>query len=153
MNRIILLLFFSMFAGNLFSQSVYPYEEIKLDKPSECKAAEPFALSAASFLLSTPFKQKDSNRERSFNFLVRWTAVDRDYDFRIQGVILDLAGEKDLMQLFIAAMTKFCLENKALGSNARIIETNAVKMVLDYCNDPANNFTLKKKIRKKLESN
>ncbi|MFT3912196.1 MAG: hypothetical protein QM737_22405 [Ferruginibacter sp.] len=57
------------------------------------------------------------------------------------------------MSLFIPAMVKFCLENKTLAANTSLIEKAAVKTVLDYCNDPTKNFTLKKKFRKKLEGN
>jgi hypothetical protein len=153
MSKWFVFIAFVFITNNSFSQSVYPYKEITLDKPVDFKNAEPFALSAANFLLSTPFKKADHDRGQAFEFLIAWTAGDKDYNFNLQGVILELAEDKDLMQLFLSAMTKFCLENKTLGSNAKLIETNAVKTVLDYCNIPSNNFTLKKKQRKRLESN
>ena len=144
---------FLLFALGTFSQSVYPYREIRLDKPADFKTAEPFALSAANFLLSNPFKKDDHDRKEAFEFLITWTAGDKDYNFNLQGVILELADDKDIMQLFLAAMTKFCLENKTLGTNTKLIENYAVKTVLDYSNNLSNNFTLKKKQRKRLESN
>ncbi len=153
MKRMIAIIAFLLCVNCSFSQAVYPYQEVRLDKPSDYKAAEPFAMSAANFLLTTPFKKKDHDREQAFEFLIKWTAGDKDYNFNITGVILEVVEEKDLMQLLLAAMTKFCLENKTLGSNLKLIETSSVKMVLDYCNNPSNNFTLKKKHRKKLESN
>ncbi|MBC7536200.1 MAG: hypothetical protein H7258_10950 [Ferruginibacter sp.] len=97
--------------------------------------------------------KNDVSRDRAFQFLVKWTAGDRDYNFALYGLILEMVEEKELMMLFIPAMVKFCLENKALAGNGPVIETNAVKMVLDYCNNPANNFTLKKKLRKRMEGN
>jgi hypothetical protein len=151
MNKYIVIALFICCSNQAFSQSIYPYEEIPLKTAADFRAAEPFALTASTFLLSSPYKQKDPERERTLNFLIKWTAGSRDYHFELHGVILELIDEKDLMSLFIPAMAKFCLENKALGSNTSVIEKSAVKMVLDYCNNPANNFTLKKKHRKKLE--
>lgn len=135
------------------AQGNYPYQEIPLDKAADFKAAEPFASIAANYLLTTPFKEKDPERENAFTFLIKWTAGNREYDFSLQGIIREMMEDRDLMQLFIPSMVKFCLENKALGMNSRLIETNAVKSVLEYCNNPANNFTLRKKTRKRLESN
>lgn len=134
-----------------FSQSVYPYGEIKLEKPSDYKVAEPMAMNAATFLLSTPFKKDDDDREKSFLFLVKWTKGNPDYHFELHGVILELKDNRELMSLFIPAMVKFCLENKTFGSNVILIESSAVKTVLDYSNDSTKHFTLTKKIRKKLE--
>ena len=152
MKKCLVLLFSLLIAKSAFLQSIYPYQEIRLEKPADFRTAEPFALSAANFLLSTSFKKDDHDRKQAFEFLIRWTAGDKDYNFNIQGIILELAEDKDIMQLFLAAMSKFCLENKALGSNTKLIESYAVKTVLDYSNDPSNNYTLKKKQRKRLES-
>lgn len=148
----LLLLAFLVFNTPVSGQSLFPYEEISLVKPADFRAAEPMALSAADYLLSTPFDANNHDRDRAFQFLVRWSGGDKDYNFRLQGTILDVADDKQLMTLLVPAMTKFCLENKVLGNNPAIIEKNAVKMVLNYCNNPANKFTLKKRARKKLEA-
>ena len=141
-----------MITCSLVAQYAYPYEEIRLDKPASYKEAEPLALSAAKFLLTTPYDEKNKARERAFAFLLNWTAGIEKYNFRLSGVILDVAEEKDVMTLFVAAMARFCIENPELGNNLKMIEKNSVRMVLDYCNNPANNFTLKKKIRRRLEA-
>ena len=141
-----------LFAGNfVLGQSIYPFEEIKLNKPSDYKDAEPLALTAASFLLSTPFKEKDINRTNATGFLQKWIMGTKDYSFR-SGVAQDLADDHDLLDLFSAAMVKFCLENKTLAANAKLIEISASKSVLTYCDDPINNFKLKKRQRKILAS-
>lgn len=150
---LVTILLFLVCTTNTIAQVVYPFEDVKLDKPADFRSAEPIALTAANFLLNNPFKSKDDNRERAFNFLIRFTGGDKDYNFTLSGAILDLADDKSLMQLFLAAMTKFCLENKTVASNGRLIETSAVKMVLEYCNNPTNNFPLKKKARKRMEAN
>jgi len=144
----ILLLFTTTFS---FCQINFPYEEVKLNKPSDYKQAEPLVLSAASALLSTPFKEKDADRSRAQEFLKKWIAGTKDYTFQLSGIGQNIADDLDLLNLFVAAMVKFCLENKTLSANQKLVEMSACKLVLDYCDNPANNFKLKKKQRKKLE--
>ncbi len=151
--RYILSISFLLFFLVSNAQSNYPYQEISLEKAADFKTAEPFASLAANYLLTTPFKEKDAERENAFTFLIKWTAGNREYDFSLQGIIREMMEDRNLMQLFIPSMVKFCLENKPLGMNSRLIETSAVKTVLDYCNNPTNNFPLRKKTRKRLESN
>ena len=134
------------------AQFVYPYQDIKLEKPADYKATEPLALSAASFLLNTPFKADDLNRNRAMNFLTTWVTGAKDYQFYLRGKIENIADDRDVLGLFIAAMVKFSLENKDLSANPIKVETNACKLVLAYCDNPVNNFKLKKKHRKVLES-
>jgi hypothetical protein len=138
-------------AHSSFSQFAYPYGEIKLEKPADYKDAEPIAMNAATFLLTTAYKKDDDDRNKAFLFLVNWTKGNMDYHFELHGVILELKDNREIMSLFIPAMVKFCLENKTLSSNVSLIEASAVKAVLDYCNDPSKNFVLTKKLRKKLE--
>ncbi|MBK7557750.1 MAG: hypothetical protein IPI54_05390 [Chitinophagaceae bacterium] len=69
----------------------------------------------------------------------------------MQGVVLDISNDRNLLSLFVAAMTKYSLENKAEAVNPMRIEHQACKLVLAYCDDPKNNFKLKKKYRKFLE--
>jgi len=144
----ILLLFIASFS---FCQINFPYVEVKLVKPSDFKQAEPLVLSAASALLSTPFKEKDTDRLQAQEFLKKWMAGTQDYSFKLSGIGQDIADDHDLFDLFVAAMVKFCLENKALSTNQKLIEMGSCKLVRDYCDNPANNFKLKKKQRKKLE--
>ena len=151
MNKFSFLVFFLFCSNHSFAQFVYPYGEIKLDKPADYKVAEPVAMNAATFLLSTAYKKDDGDREKAFLFLVKWTRGNPDYHFELHGVILELKDNRELMSLFMPAMVKFCLENKTLASNVILIESGAVKTVLDYSNDSTKNFTLTKKIRKKLE--
>lgn len=135
------------------SQSVFPYEEIKLEKPSDYKSAEPLALSAAAYLLSTPFIEKDKGRLNAMQFLTKWMAGTKEYNFSLGDVAKSIVDESNVFSLYLVAMAKFCIENKTISQNRNIVEAGACKLVLDYCNNPTNNFTLKKKIRKLLERN
>jgi hypothetical protein len=71
----------------------------------------------------------------------------------MQGKVAELGIDQNLLSLFIAAMVKYSLENKAEAVNALTVESNASKLVIAYCDNPKNNFKLRKKSRKILETN
>jgi hypothetical protein len=133
------------------AQTVYPYQDIKLEKPSDYKETEAMALSATNFLLGTPFIEVDVNRSNALIFLNKWMSGTRDYQFYLQGFIQDISADINLLSLYIPAMIKYTLENKKDAVNPIKVEQQASQIVLAYCNDPKNNFKLKKKLRKLLE--
>jgi hypothetical protein len=147
-------LFFFLFfciSSNAGAQIVYPYGDIKLEKPADYIATEPMALSAATFLLTTPFTENDEKRVGALRFLSNWMVGAKTYSFYMQGTVQELREDMNLLQIFIAAMTKYSMENKAAAANPLTVEMNAAKMVIAYCDDAKNNLKLKKKYRKILE--
>jgi len=111
------------------------------------------ALSAATFLITTPFVEVDMDRSGALFFLNNWMLGNKKYTFYLKGMVEDISEDNNLLSLFIAAMAKYTLEHKVEAANPLTVDTNAAKMVLAYCDDPKNNFKLKKKYRKILEKN
>ena len=109
------------------------------------------AKSAATFILTTPFNATDKNRKEAILFLSKWMVGNKVYVFQSLGTLQDIAEDQDLVGLFVAAMAKFGLENKALIENVKMMDDTARKTVLTYCDNPANNFKLKKKYRRMLQ--
>lgn len=132
---------------------VYPYRDIKLEKPRDYIETEPIALSAATFLITIPFIELDMDRSAALFFLNNWMLGNKKYTFYMKGMVEDISGDNNLLSLFIAAMTKYTLENKVEAANPLNVDMNAAKMVIIYCDNPKNNFKLKKKYRKILEKN
>jgi hypothetical protein len=135
------------------AQVVYPYNDIKLEKPADYAATEPMALSAASYLLTSPFSETDANRLAAMKFLSAWMEGAKSYSFYMQGMAREVSEDFYLYQLYIIAMAKYTLENKVAAANPMTVDKNAAKIVLAYCDEPKNNFKLKKKYRKILEKN
>lgn len=133
------------------AQIVYPYKDIKLEKPSDYKETEPMALSAANFILTTPFVETDAGREGALSFLTTWITGTKEYQFYLKGFVEDIAVDRNVLTLYVAAMVKYTLENKAEAVNPIKVEYQACKILLAYCDDKKNNFRLKKKLRKLLE--
>lgn len=135
------------------AQIAYPYQDIKLEKPSDFSETEPLALSAANYILTTPFVEVDKNRSGALQFLSNWMTGNKDFTFHKNGLILDISSDKNVLSIFVAAMAKYSLENKKEAQNPLLVEQNASQITLAYCDDPANNFKLRKKQRKLLEKN
>ena len=153
MNKFLFFLLFICFYNISVCQTAYPYQDIKLEKPSDYKETEPLALLAATFILTTPFVEVDTDRSGALQFLSSWISGTKDYSFNMQGIVADIGSDKNLLSIFVAAMVKYSLENKQASVNPLTVELNAAKMVITYCDDPKNNFKLKKKSRKLLEKN
>jgi hypothetical protein len=135
------------------AQAVYPYEDIKLEKSTDYIETEPMALSAATFLITTPFAANSKARTEAMKFLFAWMQGNKKYDFYIKGMAADISEDADLAGLYLSAMAKYTLENKAQAVNPITVDLNAAKIVIAYCDNGKNNFKLKKKYRKILEKN
>lgn len=150
MRKVLLFLFFWGTCSTSVAQ-IFPYQDIKLENQADYRATEKMALSAANFLLTTRFAEIDEGRGGALVFLNRWMTGTKDYQFYLQGYILEISADKNLLSLYIAAMVKYTLENKKEAVNPIKTEQEASAIVLAYCNDPKNNFKLRKKLRKLLE--
>ncbi len=151
--KLILSIVLSFAVNALFSQTFYPYKDIKLEKAADYTATEPLALSAANFILGNPFVEGDENRSAALQFLSSWVIGTSDHSFYMKGKVAEINSDVYVLSLFVAAMVKFTLENKTEAVNPINVDVNAAKIVLAYCNDKNNNFKLKRKSRKVLEGN
>jgi hypothetical protein len=136
-----------------YSQSIQNYDEIKLDKEEDYKRADTFALQAATFLLSNPIDQYKLDRLKVTQFLIKWMGGTPDYTFSLDGATKYLNEDVDLMGLYMAAMTKFCLENKSLSKDQNKIKLSSWQILLAYCDNPGNNVKVTKKLKKLSEAN
>jgi hypothetical protein len=152
MNKLIIALALCFLTAVSFSQPAYPYKDIKLEKPSDYKETEPLVLSAANFLLSTKYDDANEGRKGAISFLTEWMTGAKDYGFYLKGLVTDISSDRELLNLCIAAMLKYTLENKATAVNPLAVDANVSKILLAYCDNPENNFKLKKRNRKILES-
>ena len=151
MRKFLFFLLFIFISNLAICQTNFPYQDIKLEKAADYKGTEPLALSTARSLLSTPFITYDVNRNQAIEFLSSWATGTTTCQFYMKGVVEEISEDKDLLGLYLAAMVKFTIENKIEAVNPLVVEKNACRLVLAYCDNPVNNFKLKKKVRKILE--
>ena len=151
MNKYLFLFIFILLSNISFSQAYYPYQDIKLEKPSDYAETEPMALSAATLLITTPYNETDAGRKSAMQFLTTWMMGTKVYTFYLHGIVEDISEDRNLFGLYIAALAKYTFENKTEAANPLIAESNACKILLSYCDDEKNDFRLKKKYRKLVE--
>ncbi|MGB4772902.1 MAG: hypothetical protein WBP58_15660 [Chitinophagaceae bacterium] len=138
----------------LSAQNLPDFDQIRLEQGSDYKPAEPAALQAANYILSTPIAKDDVNRLLSLRFLLRWMTGTPDYTFSLGGNISKaVANNEDLLGVYMAAMAKYALENSAVAKDEKKVNLEATKMMLAYCEDEKNNVKLNKTLKKMIEAN
>ncbi|MES1226704.1 MAG: hypothetical protein ABUT20_65120 [Bacteroidota bacterium] len=143
----IIIIVLAILCNNSWAQT--NYDNVKLETAADCKAADPIALEASTYLLSTPFEKDNVIRLNSLSFIIKWMSATPDYTFSIDEMASKIMkGNDELLGLYMAAMTKYCLENKASSKDQKLIKLNAVIYVLKYCEDEKNNMKMTKQLKK-----
>lgn len=143
----LLFLFFTIFLVSFsYAQS---FSDIKLEAGSDYAGAEPEVLKAANYLFTTKFDPDDLERLYATELVMKWMAGTPEYTFEIsEKFAKPFLKENELMNLYMAAMAKFALENKDKASDANAVGFNAVKAVIEYSNKSANNIRQTSEIKK-----
>jgi len=137
----------------LFSQNLPNFNDIKLDKAIDYKVADSFVLIATNYLLTTPFDKDDIGRLKSLQFVIKWMSGTPDYTFTLdEAATKIMKGSDDLLGIYMAAMSKFSLENKAASKDTKNVTLNAVKLLLNYCEKTGNNIKMTKQLKKLSEA-
>lgn len=148
MKKIIVIVF-TFCSTYLHAQTLPNFDLIKLEKTADYKAADPFALQTANYLLGIPFKKDNTDRLNSLRFISKWMNGTTDYSFVFRDVVDKIGKDNnDLLGLYIAAMVKYTLENKAAAKDAKLVKLNAVMLLLNYCEKKDNNMHMSKQLKK-----
>ena len=139
--------------AHVHAQSIPNLDIIKLDHAPDFKAAEPFALQTSIYLLTTPFDKENKDRVKGLQFLIRWMSGTPDHSFIIDNVESKVAkGDDDILSLYLAALTRYTLENKDAAKDNKTLTLHAVILLLDYCENKANNIKMPKQLKKLSEA-
>ncbi len=136
------------------SQQLPDFTKIPLTRASEYKAAEPSVLRAAVYVLSMPFSKDDQSRIRCVKFILKWMNGTPDYSFTFgESKTKYFRNQSDLMGLYMAAMSKYTLENPASSKDQSAVGVNAMVAVLTYSNNPTNNINMTQPMKRLWEAN
>lgn len=153
MKKLAVILFALCFNA-AFAQQLPNFDAVQLVEKGDYLVAEPNVMQAANYILTTPFEKNDLNRLKSLRLIIKWMTGTPDFLFSLDETATKFSkGNDELMGIYMACMTKYCLENKASAKDAKLVELNAVKMLLAYCEDPKNNIRMTKQLRKLSEAN
>ena len=76
-----------------------------------------------------------------------------NYVFELNRTIISMAkNNNNLLDIYMAAMTKFILENKELAENSDEITYQSFIIFLNYCANPGNKVPLTRKIQKAIDA-
>lgn len=157
MNRVfkhtIVVGLFLFYSNCQYAQSLPNFDLIKLEKAPDYKPASPFALQTANYLLSTPIEKDNPDRLKSLQFLGKWMAGTPNFSFTIDETARKLMrNNNDLLGVYMASMVKYSLENKDSLKDSKVVKLNAVKMLIDYCENKNNNLGMTKSLKKLAEA-
>ncbi|MEO5890820.1 MAG: hypothetical protein ABIQ31_11230 [Ferruginibacter sp.] len=145
--------FCSLYTINLSAQTLPNFDLIKLEKTSDYKAADPFVLQTATYLLSTPFKKESPDRLNSLRFISKWMFGTPDHSFVFNDMQAIVGKDNsDLLGLYMASMAKYTLENKAASKDPKVVKLNAMILLLNYCENKDNNVKMSKQLKKLSEA-
>lgn len=142
MRKIILflLLFFSTIIYS-YAQEFPNLKQIKLNKKSHFKSAEPEVIKLVNYLFETPIDAKNHSRKEAGEFLIKWMNGTPDYTFILQDTeTVYFNTDANLMLIYMASLTKYMLENKS-EKDQKVIVLGAMKLALSYLNQQENKKT------------
>lgn len=143
---ILLLIVSSMSAG---AQSLPNFNMIKLEKPADYKAADPFVLQTANYLLSVPYMNENKDRMSALQFMSKWMKGTNDYSFAFGETERKMFSDNnDLFGVYMASLAKYTLENKVAAKDAKVAKLNALTLMLSYCEQKSNNIKYSKQLKK-----
>lgn len=153
MKNIVLLPFFFLTTITLaFSQGLPNLRHIKITKKAHFKELEPTVLKVTDYLFATPVNHKNASRKEAGQFLMRWMN-----DTPFDTFVLDeketnfFNTDTELMLMYMAALTKFTLENKSTTSQKEKI-LGAMQLVLPYLDKQENKKTWSKELWQLVDS-
>jgi len=136
-----------------FSQT--NYSAISMKNDAEYKAADKYALEASNYILSGPMDKNNPKQQAAIQFMLKWMDGTPDYTFSIDADISTkvMSGNEDLLGLYMASMTKYCLENKANAGDGKLVKLNAMKILIAYAEKTENKVAISKSFQTLIEAN
>jgi len=134
------------------AQELPNLKHIKLNKKAHYKEVEPTVLKVTEYLFATPVNHKNTSRKEAGQFLLRWMN-----DTPFDTFVLDEKAtnffntDTELMLMYMAALTKFTLENKLI-TNQKGKVFGALQLVLPYLDKQENKKSWSKELWQLVDS-
>lgn len=134
------------------SQELPNLKHVKLTKKVHFKEIEPLVIKVTDYLFATPVNHKNTSRKEAGQFLIRWMN-DTPFDtFLLEEKETNYFNtDTELMLMYMAALTKFTLENKSItNQNEKIF--GAMQLVLPYLDKQENKKSWSKELWQLVDS-
>ena len=144
----------------LFAQDFSKIKKIKFKEKTDYAKYEPEVLQCCDYILNNPINyfNTDVNYPIAIKFVLNWMDGTKDYTFRIETKMVEVSKSHDaLFGVYLAAATKYVLENKEKAKDKDDVFYNSTLMFIEYCENTNNKVKifgeLKKMIKAKNENN
>ena len=145
--------FFTSVAIKAYSQDPAEWRALEFNSIDDYRNNESNVLECARYVLDVPADINNPLRLSAMGVISKWMSGTPDYAFSLDETIMTLTKKNDvILSIYMAAMTKFALENKDKASNAGLIKLNAFQILLEYCEQPNNDVSLTKEISKAIKA-
>jgi hypothetical protein len=135
MKQLLLLVMLVLSTLATTAQTQVDYASLKTEKKEDfTDELNKAALQAATELLSLPLEKENPQRQAAFTFLMRWMTGTPHYSFEVDETATKISSaNEDLLVVYLAAMTKYALENGGGAKDKKALKLNTVRQVLAYC--------------------
>lgn len=153
MEKIKLLLVMLSFSILGYSQNPEEWQSLEFKNAEDYKANEGKIMECATFVLDSPAEMNNPARLSAMGAISRWMSGTPDYTFAIDESIMDLTKKNDvILSIYMAAMTKFVLENKDQADDMAAVKLNAFNILLNYCEDSLHKVNITKDLQKAIKA-
>lgn len=130
--RKIIFAFLFLLSTSVTAQELPNLKNVKLNKKTSYKQAEPTVIKVVDYLFQTPIDKKNKSRNNAGQFLVDWMNGTPDYVFYLEEKESSFFNtDADLLLMYMAALSKFSLENPTVKEKQQQA-LGAMNLVLPY---------------------
>lgn len=134
-------------------QNPEQWQQIKFEKPEDFKAHEGVVLECARFVLNVAAEPGNPARKTALSKVAEWMSGTPDHTFIIGEHVGKLMnGNEAILGIYMAAMTKYVLENKDRATASDEIQYHSFDTLLEYCADPRNKVPSSRELKKALKA-
>ncbi len=144
--------FFLLTIAAASSQELPNLKHIKITKKAHFKEIEPVVIKVTDYLFATPVNHRNASRKEAGQFLIRWMN-DTPFDtFVLEEKETNFfTTDTELMLMYMAALTKFTLENKSITNEKEKI-LGAMQFLLPYLDKQENKKSWSKELWQLVDS-
>lgn len=122
---------------------------------NDCIKQNDNALLCAKYLLEGTIEENenDLNHLNAMQFLMKWMEATPEYSFVIDESITKVSkSNSTLLAVYLAAMTKFVLENKDKAKDIQVVKYNSFLTLISYCQDAQKGVKMNKDLKKLIKA-
>ena len=142
-----------LWPGLILAQNPEQWQEIKFDKPEDFKANEGVVLECARFILDVAAEAGNPARKTALSKVAEWMSGTPDHTFIIGEHVGKLMSNNEaILGIYMAAMTRFVLENGDKPTTPDDIQFGSFKTLLEYCEEPRNKVPSTRELKKAIKA-